>query len=129
MTKMPRLSDVQLRVLEWLVLYPEVRIFTYSGRSVCWNMQWKSEKWRLHAQQMIGLLGGKVPDPVPHRQFSGKADGTPKLTTATFKALDRLALVYPVEKREQTRYLSEQTAYQISPRGKAVLEELCAEKR
>lgn len=128
-TKLPSLSEVQLRVLEWLVLYPEVRIFTYSGGSVTWNMQWRSEKWRLHAQQVMGILGAKVPDPAPHRQFSGKADGTPRLTTPTFKALDRLALIYPVEKREQTRYISEQTAYQISPRGKSVLEEICAKNR
>jgi hypothetical protein len=125
----PRLSTIQLKVLEWLVLYPEVRIFTYHGGSACWNMRWASEKWRLHAKKTLAMLDMEVPDPVPHRQFTGQADGTPRLTTATFKALDRLCLIYPVEKREETRGLSEQTAYQISPRGKAVLEEICAEKR
>lgn len=128
MRKEPRLSPVQLKVLEWLLLYPEVRINTYSGRSACWNMQWRSEKWRLHCQRTMAILGAKVPDPVPHRQFSGQADGTPRITTPIFKALDRLALIYPVERREQGDVWSERTSYQISPRGKAVLEEICARK-
>lgn len=117
-----KLSITQRKILEWLVLYPEVHINKYDDGSVSWSAWWRDESARLDCQS---IAGSKIaPDPVPATDLEANEGATPRLIKASFTILDGLALIYSVDQRERTDCMSGMLSYTISPRGKAVLSEL-----
>lgn len=110
-------------VLRWLFHYPDIRI-SWTGEKESrprWTAYWSSEASR---QMMIktcadlkGLFGDMQTEKTnPRREPLN--EGTPRITTPTFRALRRRKLIRAVERRVPRKGLTDMWYFQLTAEGK-----------
>ena len=122
-----------LEILNWLYHYPEVEI-TYDPPNVpraSWTCSWASPEARVHMLRTVAvfegngdmkaMLGKTHADKITTPVIEHLDGGTPKLNTATFKALIKRGWVRPIKMRAPGDGLSAMFWWQLSDSGKAEL--------
>lgn len=122
---MPTPTPAQRAVLNWLRLYPSVRI-SWSGSQTDHRADiqpwWRDDAARQHMLQTATVLAdAKLIQAEPDCYVGNPSGGTPRLTWQTFCALCRHGWIQAFWQRVPRENWSDMYYYQLTPAGKYAL--------